>query len=792
MPESKERLFPCTVFPDTSLRAQRKAHVLAIASSSIVLLFGYAGLPAAAWGFLAVATICSAWIFRPSAKRHLLQFVGTLEFHLGNDVPSEVEQSSLSCWLAPLVTLFSGLPFLPITRIAIIYGLLCGALVLARRKTGVTIGTFVATMCRATFAFLAYPDFRYYAPAGTAAVWIPAETIWHRRCRFAIFLLPFYLALCCEFVITAYVIGRPWQQAAADLVLFAPVPWLAVLVLFAEPLQQLQNSLKPAFSAGQTEWEQCVSRVRQSTHVADGVRLADHFFIGWVLPSREEAWHPLRQVHALDLPCRTPALVHESSGAGHVHLEGPTGVNKTTVGQAGYIIQSIRGRNVPAVDALGKPLIGIDGEPLWRTSDPVPTLVIDLKGDPALFNTTREECEKRGQVFRFFTPEAGKATSFFNPITNLHHSKRPIIEFCEIILNALDLWHGTFFYGGGYFSEQCRNLYLKTLLSAPSLPTTWEAQYELLIQTLDRRQHKDVFELLGRIFALAQYPILGPPPDGVDSIHMPTLFERNECAYFWLPAMDSAMSIITIAKFVLFAYLSAARQWNTSGKPLKYGLCFIDEMQVVCGQNTERIFQQASGAKVRLFVSNQSLSNLDTRDAPNLSKTIWTNTHIKQAFGLVDTREREDWIKLSGETVGILQTDSFGTDGEGRRTRSTSRQEVIHSRLNQNVINAVNNTAGSSLVYILRDNGFCRFNGIPRQIWCPYPMTLEEYERRVTTPWPELPETKIELGQIQTTVVNAQPPQAVERQAHEKYAALEDLFQQASKHSGRRVLAADA
>jgi hypothetical protein len=266
---------------------------------------------------------------------------------------------------------------------------------------------------------------------------------------------------------------------------------------------------------------------------------------------------------------------------------------------------------------------------------------------------------------------------------------------------------------------------------------------------------------------------------------MPSVFENNECVYMWLPALTSAMSIEAVAKMAVFTFLEAARAWNNSGKPTKKSYVFIDEAQIIVGPIMERFCQQASGSKVRLVFSNQTLATLDNRDAPNLSSTIWTNTRIKQAFGLLDPKERDDWIKLSGEEVGYIHSYTHSSGSHGS-TNSTTSQQVIHTRLNHNIINAVNNSVGSSLFYTTRDAGFCSFNTIPRQVWCPHPLTLEDYQRHSTTPWPDAPQTNVQSGQAQTTVVNSQTPLEIEQKAQDKYAALEQLFQKASQSSGRR------
>jgi hypothetical protein len=322
-------------------------------------------------------------------------------------------------------------------------------------------------------------------------------------------------------------------------------------------------------------------------------------------------------------------------------------------------------------------------------------------------------------------------------------------------------------------------------------PQSWQELYELLNDTLDPRKHKDTFELFGRIFALSQYPVIGPAPADRSAIQMDRLIRDGEFAYFCLPALGAAMTSISVAKFAIFCFIDAARRWNTSGAPIKKPFLFIDESQVVCGtQNIARVCQQATGAKVRLVFSQQSLTDSITRDAPKIASTIRTNTRVKLAFGVVDRDERDEWISTSGEQIGHLFSYSNGRDGEGRATCNTTMQEVLHNRLNHNVINAVNNTPGAALLHVNRDEGLSQFKAVPHQIWCPYPMEKAEYERYLVTPWPDAPESQVQGSEPQKTFVNQQGPDEIMEQGMQKYAALEELFRNAVKKSGRRAVEA--
>ncbi len=772
MPDSEEMLFPCTVLANTRDAAIRSVHVEA-AVAALVLNAILLPLTIATFGIgtIAALALLVGYLYRASAENRLMEFDRRRQWHAGFEAPADAVEPLGPPKLATALLLATAVPFI---------GTLIAGYILKRRfrehsrEIDVDFREILRRHNGILFVFLAYPDNRFRATAGTAAMWLPGDSMSSREGHVIGLLLPFYAA-----VVVPVVVLMPIAPILAAVVgvLAIPLPRLTLTALTMHSLAKLHGALRPTLPASDTEWSEAVSRVATSKYQANGVALARHFFLGWVIPSFAEAWHPFRKILNHELPCPTPALVHESVLDGHLSFTGPAQSGKTSNGASGLMTQFIRGHIRPVTDDNGTPRYDRKGEAIWTRSDPSSILAIDLKGDLALFNTMREECVLRGQTFRFFTAEQGKASSFFNPITNLQAVSRPPIEFCEISLNMLDLYHGMF-YGGGYYSEQSRNLLLKTLKSARQAPTSWEELYELLTDTLDRREHRDVFELLGRIFALAQYPVLGPAPAGIDTIHMPTVIENNECVYMWLPALESAMSVVSIAKMGLFCFLDAARKWNNSGRERKHSYLMLDEGQVICGSNTERVCQQASGARVRMILSNQSLANLDTRDAPNLSKTIWTNTRVKQTFGLLDSRERRDWIDLSGEDIGTLP------NGENQGC-STPGRAVVHPRLNQNAISEVNNTAGQSLLYVNGDTGLSRFECIPRQVWCPYPMTYSEYLRRSQTPWPTQSEPQVQDGKVEATVVNTQAPEEVQQQADSKYTALEQLFRDVARQSNR-------
>lgn len=768
MPDSDHRLFPCTVLPNTRFRAIVGANVLTLLCAA-VLTFVLSPLTVHTFGTgsLALLAVWAGIAYRPGAWNHLADFERRRRVHCGWVAPADAITALGPQRLAVMLVLVTAVPFVGVAGAAY---LLARRFRAFRRLSGLGVRQVSHQHGEALFAFLAYPDFSFGAVAGTAAMWIPRESIIGRHWCVITWLLPFYTAvgLPATLLITA---SAPSLAVLAS-VSALPIPGIAFAALAMCSLHELELASQSELSTATTDWDQAVGTISRSSYSANGLALSDHLFLGWLLPSHEQAWHPFRKVYDKELPCRTPALIPLSAFDGHAHLCGPTQSGKTTNGQIGIACQLIRGRQTPVVNAKGGH--GRNRTGLTEQSAPPPILIEDLKGDLGLFNTIREECECRGQTFRSFTLEQGKATSFFNPLTDLQTAPRPVIELCEMVLNMLDLYHGMQ-YGASYYGEQTRGLLIKALLSAHAPPQSWEELFELLTHTLDRREHRDAYELLGRVFALVQYPVLGPTPAGIDTIHMPRVIENNECVYFWLPALESSMSVVSIAKMALYCFIDSARKWNNSGRERKHSYLFLDEAQVVCNKGMERVFQQASGARIRMILSNQSLANLDSRDAPNLGHTIWANTRVKQTFGLLDSHERREWIDLSGEEVGCIRSHTVGRSGS-EATCSTTWQEVVHTRLNQNAICEVNTTAGQALLYVNGNAGLTPLGSVPREVWCPYPMTYADYLRRSRTPWPSHSEPRIQHDAVEETVVNEQAPEAIERQAESKYAALEELF----------------
>lgn len=534
------------------------------------------------------------------------------------------------------------------------------------------------------------------------------------------------------------------------------LPSLLLLACFLPAIIKLEKHRADVLSAlgdeGLSQWDIFVERLRTSekfTSRADDpseppIREADHFFLGFY-PSTD-----------------TPALLHREILNEHALIVGQAGSGKTIMGLTPLITQILRGYHT-----------GPTKQGIVEHSDPAPMLILDLKGDLALFNSARIEAARRGQRFLFFRLEKGSASAYFNPFADLRTENRTVIEFAELVVQALNLYHGDF-YGASYYSRQHRDLLLTVLKDAKVQPQSWDELYALVLKKAGKQRHKDTTELLSTIHALTCYEQLRSAPEGKDQIHMPRLVAENEVAYFWLPYRVGNMSVKEVGKLALFAILTACAEYYEAGKPAKQTYVVIDEFQCLAAENIKAILQQARGFGISLVLALQALKDLQSPNSTDLRATVFTNTRFKQFFTVTERQEMEDLIALSGEELQYLQSTSESTTTSNTGTShtvSTSQHPVYRPRLERDLIRAVNDAETDSLIYVTRGKGFTKLEGIPTRIQSLYPLDQDEYNKRLSTPWPKAEE-------VPTASQNPQTPEKIEQEARELH---QDILLRASQ-----------
>lgn len=533
---------------------------------------------------------------------------------------------------------------------------------------------------------------------------------------------------------------------------------LVISVLF--PLAVLRPALKACWQFESNDfpsldnderplWQCFVDRMRSSPHeltTADGdvIREKDHTFFG------------------VSAVTDYPVILHKPLFDEHCYIVGQTGSGKTALGIMPLLIQLIRGSAdappaQPTIDASGQsttPTAEVHSDsteqpdasarPSEASSqytppeDATPMVILDLKGDPALFHTVRAEAEARGQEFRFFTPERDLATHVFNPFSNFSSQSRSLLQVCQLILDALGLNHGEG-YGRSYFTRQNREALFDALNTDPP-PQTFKELNDILKSFRGRPNYPDIFELVSTIHALTQYPQLEtiePVSDPTTSIHMPTVLERRQVVYFWLPAAIESITVREIGKLALFSLLSASIDRQRSGQDTRRTYLCIDEFQRLAGENFRIVLEQARSYGLSCFMANQTQADLKLPEF-DLRPTVRTNTRVKMHFGVTDIAEILEISQLSGQEIAVMESWAQMTTKKGNVRDSTTFTETLKDRLLvTDILNATDHPR-RCILHVTRGSGYSQWAGLPTVVDCFYPISRDLYVARSNAAWPTL------------------------------------------------------
>ena len=496
-------------------------------------------------------------------------------------------------------------------------------------------------------------------------------------------------------------------------------PWLCLFLLPLFYYNQIVAGLvneRTVFQETRTNWQQFVDRVRSSSFVAfdplsyNKVREADHLFLG-IEPS-----------------ANFPVLLDQKLLSEHTYIVGDSGSGKTSLGIMPIVKQLM---NESATN-----------------SEKTPFLILDLKGDNALFQMVREIAAKRAQKFLFFTPEKDRASHHFNPFEDFDLSTRTLSSFCTLFLDALSLNHGEG-YGRGYFTARNR-LLLYSVLQEHN-PQSF-AQLNDELAKLRGPAREEAFELVAAMQMLGSYENLntfGPDRTRMPAertIQMRRLIEKQEVAYFWLPAAIESISVREIGKLALFSLISAAITRQRAGLPVQRVYVVIDEFQRLAGENFSIVLEQARSFGISLILANQTISDLNT-PSKDLRPSIRTNTRVKFFFSVTEPEELRSISSVSGLELVETRTRSTTAGHKGffaSNTETESRTEQFAPRLAAQDIQRVSDHPSEFLLQVSRGSGFTQFAGLPVPVRTEWPMSESEYKRLSSLPWPELPATSQE------------------------------------------------
>ena len=478
----------------------------------------------------------------------------------------------------------------------------------------------------------------------------------------------------------------------------------------------------------------------------------------------------------------------------HAHIVGDSGSGKTALG----------------VIPLMSQLIARSHDDEREGNGPSSTVIIDLKGDMALFETARLEAERAGLPFKWFTNVSGLSSFVFNPLAQGHWGKLTANQKSQGLAQALSLEYGEG-YGRGHFSALSEGVITRTFERFPEIQSftqlrkRWatRAAFEVIGDLEDWKESKHLLSLIGKLAQIEPLNVLPEDPTIPNEeqpqipwrhrIDMDDVFDRSQVVFFSLASLLEPTTVSPVAKLAVMALLQASALRSSQKKNQVY--VFIDEFQRILSENISVMMEQARSMKIAFILSNQTLSQLDQR-ALQLSEIIESCTAFKQVFRASDLPTLQRLEAQSGMAIerrirwkqGILadsDIDSMldpnlapvaSTQGpvemswsrqtvvagnrafsSGRGTASAASepdlasrmievQENVVAKFSRNEILQISSQPMMSLVKFTEDSGFVQYGGQYVGLACEYPMPWLAYKERSGAVWPAPDERTILVG----------------------------------------------
>ena len=472
--------------------------------------------------------------------------------------------------------------------------------------------------------------------------------------------------------------------------------------------------------------------------------------------------------HGVHPELDVPILLDEKTFFEHTHVLGPNGSGKSALGIMSRMIQLIRKNNSAVI-------------------------IIDGKGDNALFSVCKAEADKVGRVFKHFTTAVGRSSYVFNPFESRVMGRFSMSQKVGVLQNALGLVHGDD-YGRGFFTLVGNTLLRRAFQEAGSSklygkatrtgrPVSINSFRDLHAQVKSVRDGDKDFEagqqtvfLLEKLAELEQLNLSEGPgfpadhPVLLSAISFPEVIREQQVIYFSMPGVLDPGPTSEIARLAIYSLIASAEQHLAETGRVAPTHVICDEAQMIIGRPIASLLATARAFGVSFLLSHQILGQLNPPGGPDLRETVLGNTATKIIFGARDPFLQK-WIRdSSGLTVtadysyaATLDDVLDGEDdtenaapGEDGRTLVQVRQSVV-PRINIQDIIEISSVQNMCLTTLEVSRGLSQtVSAYP--VWIDWPISQDQYEAYQKTPWPEAtPETLIlragDPGTIEETVV---------------------------------------
>ena len=429
----------------------------------------------------------------------------------------------------------------------------------------------------------------------------------------------------------------------------------------------------------------------------------------------------------------------------HMHILGPTGSNKTSKGLIPLITNLIR-----------------NGETC---------IILDLKGDDALFHTTKLETERAGRKFKWFTNRTRHSTYVFNPFLQKHLDSMSVADVTGFIISALNMHHGDD-YGRAYFTVMGRTLLQDALNRSVGVASVGANasierkrrsinSFEDLFAAVDELAHTEEFRnarhlsyVIRNLAGIPQLNLASRETEEEEAvlknqIHLPEVIAKKQVAYFYLTPAADPTSASEIARLAVYSTVNAAADHYASTGKRPRVLIICDEAQHLIAKNISTVLEQSRSLGVGMVLCHQTLSQLNPPGGVDLRELVLNCTVTKQFWAARDPATRDYISKISGEVRYYnaswqqlperVQREEVGRCYAARSHMEEDYliriQEETGPRLTAQDIDNLGRDPNMCIMAIQRNHGYSCYDGA-FPVASPWPMSKTEFDRRRHLPWP--------------------------------------------------------
>jgi hypothetical protein len=446
------------------------------------------------------------------------------------------------------------------------------------------------------------------------------------------------------------------------------------------------------------DWNDLTTRLAGSDYAVrtpgEPARERDHIFLGAVNGTR---W----------------PLLFDISKPRHVLLTGATASGKTHRVLLPAAVQILRRRTASVV-------------------------VIDLKGDKAMFMKLATEARRLGVNFRWVNLDTG-SSYVFNPLTQRFFERLNEDAQVQLIAQSLGL-DGQGRQEDVFFSDlnerTLRRFFragrprsLRQLLGQIEQPGA-AGNAEVTAREWELAMHlRSALDRLSQILALnAEAVGPGVTAEMLDgAVELDDVLCRPQVVYFWLPTSLQRTTSRAVARLANQALVSAARSYVGNRVPVHV---FLDEAQEAVGTAAiDGMLRQARDFGLSYWLTCQQLSALRAGQHDCLD-AITGNVALQMHFSATDRTGHEHLIRLSGESSRWLYGEADTADGVRGQ-----RREAVGTRLTAEDVAHLNSVSGLAATLLTPRTPLSPFRHI-FFLRTGYAMSAREYQRYRLMPFP--------------------------------------------------------